>query len=242
MTIDDIDVVEINEAFAAQMLPSHGELHPGREAQPVRRRDRPRPSLRDDRRAHHDDAAERPRHARRRVRHRVDVRRRRHGHGHARPASSVDSDNVEGAPGLSVRSCSSVKPAAVKLAGQPFGRNFALISVRISSPRRTRRAGRARRPSTALRRLARSRISIHSSRGPRAPRARTPSRSKSASSSRLIDAQHVPVELGGHAGACRCTRPRARRCPSPGRCRAAVVVPGRERSRRRRGRTARGRA
>ena len=56
-----------------------GAGHPRGEAQPVRRRDRPRPSVRHDRRAHHDHAAQRPRDDRRHLRHRVDVRRRRHG-------------------------------------------------------------------------------------------------------------------------------------------------------------------
>ena len=66
MTIDDIDVVELNEAFAAQVVPCREELgHRPREAQPVRRRDRARPPVRDDRRAHHDHAAQRPRRDRR---------------------------------------------------------------------------------------------------------------------------------------------------------------------------------
>ncbi len=63
---------------------------PRREAQPLRRRDRPRPPVRDDRRADHDDAAERPRDARRDLRDRVDVRRRRHGHGDARRTPEVN--------------------------------------------------------------------------------------------------------------------------------------------------------
>ena len=58
--------------------------HPRREAQPVRRGDRPRAPVRDDRRADHDDAAERSRDARRHLRDRVDVRRRRDGDGDAR--------------------------------------------------------------------------------------------------------------------------------------------------------------
>ena len=85
MTIEDIDVVEINEAFAAQIVPCMRELqHRRGAAQPVRRRDRPRPPVRHDRRAHHDDAAQRPRREGRPLRHRVDVRRGRHGSGDAR--------------------------------------------------------------------------------------------------------------------------------------------------------------
>ena len=58
LTMKDIDLVEINEAFAAQVVPSaRAARHPVREAQRERRRDRARPSVRHDRRAHHDDAA-----------------------------------------------------------------------------------------------------------------------------------------------------------------------------------------
>ena len=59
MTIDEIDLVEINEAFAAQVIPSAkhlGDRH-GKAEHP-RRRHRARPSLRHDRRAHHDHAAQ----------------------------------------------------------------------------------------------------------------------------------------------------------------------------------------
>ena len=70
---------------ALQRAPGHRR----REAQPVRRGDRPRAPLRDDRRAHHDDADQRPADARRHLRHRVDVRRRRHGHGDAGGADQL---------------------------------------------------------------------------------------------------------------------------------------------------------
>ena len=48
MTIDDVDVMELNEAFAAQVLPVCRGLgiDPFGEAQPERRRDRARSSLR----------------------------------------------------------------------------------------------------------------------------------------------------------------------------------------------------
>jgi acetyl-CoA C-acetyltransferase len=84
MTMDDIDVVEINEAFAAQIVPCKDDL-----------------GIDDDKLnpfggaialghpfgmtgAHHDDAAQRPRDARQDLRDRVDVRRRWHGPGDAR--------------------------------------------------------------------------------------------------------------------------------------------------------------
>ncbi len=55
--------------------------HRSREAQPVRRRDRARPPVRHDRRAHHDDAAQQSRRARWHDRPGDDVRRRRDGPG-----------------------------------------------------------------------------------------------------------------------------------------------------------------
>ena len=83
--IDDIDLVEINEAFAAQVIPSARALDiPIGEAQRARRRHRARPPVRHDRRPHHDDAAQRPRGRRRPLRPREHVRRRRPGHGHDR--------------------------------------------------------------------------------------------------------------------------------------------------------------
>jgi hypothetical protein len=62
MTIDDIDLVELNEAFAAQVLPvpRRARHRPG-EAEHQRRRDRAGPPVRHDRRADHDDAAQQPR-------------------------------------------------------------------------------------------------------------------------------------------------------------------------------------
>ena len=89
MTIDDVDVMELNEAFAAQVLPVCRELgrrSVRREAQSARRRDRARPSLRHDRRADHEHAAQRPRDAGQDDRPRDDVRRRRPGHGDDRRA------------------------------------------------------------------------------------------------------------------------------------------------------------
>ena len=80
MTIDDIDLIEINEAFAAQVVPSARHLgiswdklnvHGGAIAlgHPFGMTGR----------AHHDHAAERPRVGRQDDRHGVDVRRRRPG-------------------------------------------------------------------------------------------------------------------------------------------------------------------
>ena len=54
MTIDDIDLVEINEAFAAQVIPSAPRArHRLGQAERQRRRDRRRPPVRHDRRPHH---------------------------------------------------------------------------------------------------------------------------------------------------------------------------------------------
>ena len=90
MTIDDIDLVEINEAFAAQVVPSAKELGISYDKLNVQgRRHRPRPPLRPDRGPHHDHAAQRPRGHRQDHRPRVDVRRRRPGHGHDRRAPVV---------------------------------------------------------------------------------------------------------------------------------------------------------
>ena len=90
MTIDDIDLVEINEAFAAQVIPSAKHLGiTARQAQHPRRRHRPRPPLRHDRRAHHDDAVELARGRRRALRSGDDVCRRRPGHGHDRRATGL---------------------------------------------------------------------------------------------------------------------------------------------------------
>ena len=90
MTIDDIDLVEINEAFAAQVIPSAEQLGIDRgEAERPRRRDRARPPVRHDRRPHHDHADQRPADAGQAVRPRDDVRRRRPGHGDGRRAAEL---------------------------------------------------------------------------------------------------------------------------------------------------------
>ena len=52
MTIDDLDLIEINEAFASVIAAWERELEPGRrQGERQRRRDRARPSARLDRRA-----------------------------------------------------------------------------------------------------------------------------------------------------------------------------------------------
>jgi acetyl-CoA C-acetyltransferase len=62
MTIDDIDLVEINEAFAAQVLPSAKHLGISSTSSTSEgRRHRPRPPFRHDRRSHHDHVVELPR-------------------------------------------------------------------------------------------------------------------------------------------------------------------------------------
>ena len=91
MTIEDIDLVEMNEAFAAQVaaLPRRAGHRSGQAEHP-RRRDRAGPSVRDDRRPHHDHPAQQPRLGGRQVRPRVDVRRRRIGPGHDRRAAQLE--------------------------------------------------------------------------------------------------------------------------------------------------------
>ena len=61
MAIDDIDLVEINEAFAAQVIPSYQRpWHRHRQAERQRRGDRGRAPVRHDRRADHLHAAQQP--------------------------------------------------------------------------------------------------------------------------------------------------------------------------------------
>ena len=90
MSIDDVDLVEINEAFAAQVLPSARDLGIDEEQpQRQRRRHRARPPVRHDGRPHHHHAAQRPPHARQDDRPRDDVRRRRAGHGDGARAAQL---------------------------------------------------------------------------------------------------------------------------------------------------------
>ena len=87
MTIDDIDLVEINEAFASVVLAWEKELHPDMvEGQRQRRGHRPRPPARLLGRPAHDDAAPRARAHRRPLRPADHVRGRRHGQRHAHRA------------------------------------------------------------------------------------------------------------------------------------------------------------
>ena len=80
LTLDQIDLVELNEAFAAQVLavPARAADR-SRSAERQRRRDRARPSARVHRRKADDDAALRDAAAQRALRPGHDVRRRRHG-------------------------------------------------------------------------------------------------------------------------------------------------------------------
>jgi acetyl-CoA C-acetyltransferase len=94
MTMDDIDVVEINEAFAAQIVPCKDELGiPDEKLNPFGGAIALGHPF-DDRRAHHDDAHQRLALRQRSLRHRVDVRGRRDGPG--------DADRVAVARGLGV--------------------------------------------------------------------------------------------------------------------------------------------
>ena len=82
MAIADIDLVEINEAFAAQVIPSYRDL--GIDIEPAereRRGDRRRAPVRHDRRADRHHAAEQPPVPRQDDRPGDHVRRRRPGHG-----------------------------------------------------------------------------------------------------------------------------------------------------------------
>jgi acetyl-CoA acetyltransferase family protein len=97
MTIDDIDVVEINEAFAAQIVPCKDQLGiDDDKLNPFGGAIALGPPVRHDGRADHDHAAQRPRDPRRDLRDRVDVRGGRHGHGDARRAPQVGRVNRRG--------------------------------------------------------------------------------------------------------------------------------------------------
>ena len=80
LTMDDIDIVELNEAFASQLLYCQRELGiPNEKLNPSRRLDLHRPSVRHDR-LPHDGPAAPPAQARgQALRHRHHVRRRRPG-------------------------------------------------------------------------------------------------------------------------------------------------------------------
>ena len=84
MTLDDIDLVEINEAFASVVLAWHDRdrRRPAREGQRQRRRHRPRPSARRHRRPPDDHPAPRTRAHRRPLRPPDHVRGRRPGQRH----------------------------------------------------------------------------------------------------------------------------------------------------------------
>ncbi len=88
LTVDDLDLVELNEAFAAQSIPCMRELGlDARARQRQRRRHRHRASARLLRRAPGDDAAVRAGAARRALRPGDDVHRRRPGDRHGRRAT-----------------------------------------------------------------------------------------------------------------------------------------------------------
>ena len=130
MSIGDMDLVEINEAFAAQVIPSYQDLgHRPRPAQRARRRDRARPPVRLDRRPDHHHAAQRPAERRQGVRPRDDVRRRRPGHGDGPAAPQLRRLRAGGGS----RRGSAAASATTSRAGRRVGR----------SPRRSR-PGRGR--------------------------------------------------------------------------------------------------
>ena len=97
MSVSDIDLVEINEAFAAQGHPLvSGPGDPTGEGERQRRRHRRRPPFRNDRRPHHHDPAQLAALARQAVRPGNNVRRRRprNGHGYRAPQLTRSSDAV----------------------------------------------------------------------------------------------------------------------------------------------------
>jgi acetyl-CoA acyltransferase len=82
---DQLDWIELNEAFAAQALAVIRDLGSTRQGQPAGRRDRPGPPARRHRRDPHRDHRPRPAPAPAEVRHGDDVHRHRHGRrGHLR--------------------------------------------------------------------------------------------------------------------------------------------------------------
>ena len=90
MTIDDMDLIEINEAFAPVVLSWEKEHHPDMtQGERQRRRDRPRSPARLLGRAAHGHAAQRARAQRRALGPADDVRGRRHGQRHHHRASGL---------------------------------------------------------------------------------------------------------------------------------------------------------
>ena len=91
LSMDDMDLTEINEAFASVVLAWEKELHPGHEqGQRQRWGHRPRPPARLLGRQAHGHAAQRARAHRRPLRPPDDVRRRRHGQRHHHRAPRVE--------------------------------------------------------------------------------------------------------------------------------------------------------
>ena len=91
MSIEDVDIVELNEAFAAQVIPSARDRHRPlrRPLQPTRRRHRARASVRHDGRSHPVHAAQRPGDRRKDDRPRNHVRRWRSGDGDDRRTAQL---------------------------------------------------------------------------------------------------------------------------------------------------------
>ena len=100
LTIDDIDIVELNEAFASQVVYCRDRLGISMEqAQPERRLDLDRPPLRHDRLAHDRHAAPRAAAPEEALGHRHHVHRRRHGRRGAvrsRASNRIDGHGATG--------------------------------------------------------------------------------------------------------------------------------------------------
>ena len=165
--------------------PDHGRVrHPAREDEPARRRDRPRPPVRDDRRADHDHAAQRPRDRRQADRPRDDVRRRRPGRGDDRRAAELDVRSRL-APGGRDRRFARTKPAISSASRSGWSSDENVRASSIHSRRASARSRASRSACAGLNNLvlARTRRS--------APAGRTrPSRSAASLVSRLS----MPVE------------------------------------------------
>ena len=151
MTIDDVDTVELNEAFAAQVIPIMDECEiPLEKLNPHGGAIALGPPVRHDRRADHDHAAQRPRDRRPDDRPRDHVRGRRPGPGDDRGAAQL---------GLYAGAARRRHEAADQL-GQPLGLVLRAERERVLDPLEPRvgqqgrraarraRAGRSGPPST----------------------------------------------------------------------------------------------
>ena len=95
LQLSDIDIIELNEAFAASRWPSSANWASTREAQPARRRHRARPSARLSGCRLVAHAAQRPRDAGQAAGHRHPLRRRRPGRRHDLSAFASGASHIQ---------------------------------------------------------------------------------------------------------------------------------------------------